>query len=432
MHSLLKPKTYEDYKVYNITQIKEKYGYRILITFTDDTAQTIQKAGFRTLKEAEQSRSTTIFELHAGTFVTNSGVKVKDFFKSWLEEEMKPRITNNSYHAYRNIVCNYIIPKLGSIKVNELNTSHIQSLYNDIALTSHSIAKLAKVVVKTGIKDAIRYKIISTDIAKDVELPKQIKAKKYRTIEIDIENTLNVDQVKQLIEASKSSPIYLDILFAVLMGLRKSEIRGLKFDDIDYVNRKIKIQRQLGRTNNIETTDLTKGTITKQEIPLKSYSSYRELDIPDILFEAILVQKKIYEKNRNRRINDQTTPFKDLNYICCSTYGNPRSMSFSHVPWKNILKENGLPNIRFHDLRATYCTLLVNKNFNLKAISRLRGHASEIISVDVYTEKSRIINDCLNELEPFIESVAPKHNEDKQVIEEVLNNLENAICDLYK
>lgn len=98
-------------------------------------------------------------------------------------------------------------------------------------------------------------------------------------------------------------------------------------------------------------------------------------------------------------------------------------MSFSYVPWRNILKENGLPNIRFHDLRATYCTLLVNKNFNLKAISKLMGHASEIISVDVYTEKSRIINDCLDELEPFIDSVAPKTNEDEFIINDVLNNL---------
>ena len=57
--------------------------------------------------------------------------------------------------------------------------------------------------------------------------------------------------------------------------------------------------------------------LTKQEIKLKSVSSERILDIPDIVFEAIINDKKKYEKNKNRRINDKTNSFYDYNYICC-------------------------------------------------------------------------------------------------------------------
>ena len=57
--------------------------------------------------------------------------------------------------------------------------------------------------------------------------------------------------------------------------------------------------------------------LTKQEIKLKSVSSERILDIPDIVFEAIINEKKKYEKNKNRRINDKTNSFYDYNYICC-------------------------------------------------------------------------------------------------------------------
>ncbi|MBU1143178.1 MAG: site-specific integrase [Firmicutes bacterium] len=430
MNDILKPKTYIEYKIYNITQIKKKYGYRIVLIFNDESSQTIQKAGFKTLREANEARNETIAQLHNGTFVLNSVISTEEYFKSWLKDEMKPRIAHNSYQAYYNIIYNYIVPKIGKIKINELNRAHIQELYNFIASKSHSIARLTKCVIKTGLKDALKYKLIGTNIAKDIELPKQVKSKKYRTIEISTEHTLSADQVKVLIESCKDSPIYLEILFAVLMGLRRSEIKGLKFDDIDIINRRIKIQRQLGRAANTSTDDLEKGTVTKQEIPVKSYSSNRELEIPDILFEEILKKRKQYEKNKRRRINDQTTPFKDLNYICCSTYGNPRSMSFDYVYWKEILKKNNLPDIRFHDLRATYCTLLVNEKFNLKAISKMMGHASEIISVDVYTEKSKIVNDCLEELEPFIESVIPNQEDPKEINEEVLDNIENIIDEL--
>ena len=107
----------------------------------------------------------------------------------------------------------------------------------------------------------------------------------------------------------------------------------------------------------------------------------------------------------------KSNPFKDYDFICCSTYGNPRSKSFHFKYWKRLLKENNLPDIRFHDLRASYCTLLLKNNINEKAVSKQLGHATEIITVDVYGDNEEIIADCLNELEPFIESVKPKQKE---------------------
>ena len=131
-----------------------------------------------------------------------------------------------------------------------------------------------------------------------------------------------------MIEKSKDTPIHLQVLFAVLMGLRKQEINGLKYSDIDYIHRTLKVQRQLRKKPNTDNSELKVGEYTKQEIDVKTFSSNRELEIPDIVFEAILEERKKYERNRSRRINDKTTPFKDYDFICCSTYGNPRSKVF--------------------------------------------------------------------------------------------------------
>ena len=106
-------------------------------------------------------------------------------------------------------------------------------------------------------------------------------------------------------------------MFALLTGLRKQEINGLKYKDIDFVNRKIYLTRQLGVDPNKQKDECAKKTYTKQEIKLKSYSSERIIDIPDMLFEAILEERKKYNKNRSRRINDKHNPFLDLGYICC-------------------------------------------------------------------------------------------------------------------
>ena len=143
--------------------------------------------------------------------------------------------------------------------------------------------------------------LIEADPTANISLPKTIEKKEYKTVVIKEEQVLNVEQIKTLIEASKSTPIYLQVLFAVLMGLRKQEINGLKYTDIDFVNRKLYLRVQLGRKTSDTIDDCPRKMLTKQEIELKSYHSERVLDIPDMVFEAILNEKQKYERNRNRR-----------------------------------------------------------------------------------------------------------------------------------
>ncbi len=94
-----------------------------------------------------------------------------------------------------------------------------------------------------------------------------------------------------------------------------------------------------------------------------------------------------------------------------------------------------MPNIRFHDLRATYCTLLLKNNFNIKAISCLMGHSTEIVSVDVYGDKNELVKDCVKEITPFINRVLP--NEKKQICDltndtEIINITEKMIKHLIE
>lgn len=399
---------YVDYKVYATTKLKNRYGYRIKLIFSDGTEDIQQKGGFTTKRESDSSRNTTLVELHNRTFIVIPKVLVEKYLIYWFEDVMKPKLTYNSYMSYRNIIYNYAIPFFKNLYLDQLNKGHIQRYYNYATEKSKSAAKLSKAVLGTALSYAKTKNLIGNNPTTDVNLPKCIKKEPYKTITINTEQTFSVFQVKTLIEASKSTPIYLHILFAVLMGLRKQEINGLKYSDIDYINRKLHIKRQLGIDMNKSKDEVKEKTYTKQEIKLKTYSSERVLDIPDMVFEAILEERKKYERNRNRRINDRHNPFQDLDYICCSTYGNSRSKTFHHKYYKTLLLENKLPNIRFHDLRHTYTTLLLMNNYNLKAVSQILGHASEIITADVYFDKDKVIIDCTETINSYIKRVIPK------------------------
>ena len=211
----------------------------------------------------------------------------------------------------------------------------------------------------------------------------------------------------------------MQVLFNVLMGLRRQEINGLKYSDVDYINRTLTVERQLGKELDRNPNASGENPMTKRELPLKSSSSKRVLPIPDYVFEAVLEERKIYEKNRSRR----KSQFLDADYICCSSYGKPRSKDFHWRHYKNLLKSAGLPDIRWHDLRSTYCTLLLKSDINPKAVSKLMGHAKEPITVDVYSDNQNIIPEEIPELVSYTNDVMPKKRSGQDLKDVVLDTV---------
>ncbi|MDO4321257.1 MAG: site-specific integrase [Lachnospiraceae bacterium] len=396
---------YVEWEVSNVMPIKERFGYRVFLKYMDGTVRPQQKAGFLTEKEASAARDKTIGELYAGTYVVYANVRVKDFMEFWMEEDIRNRVgSNETYDTFGSVVRLHIVPKLGSKKMVDITRGDIQKLYNEKTEYSVSVARLVKTVMNVSMRYAVDKKIIPVSPAEGVNLPKKVEKKLYHTRNIDTQKTLTMEQIQILLEASKDTPIHMQVLFNVLMGLRRREINGVKYSDVDYINRTLRVQRQLGTKLGTKKEDFPPETYRKQEVRLKTPSSYRTLPIPDYVFEAILEQRKIYERNRSRR-NSQ---FQDSDYICCSNYGKPRSKEFHWKYYKKLLAENGLPDIRWHDLRSTFCTLLLKNNFNPKAVSKLMGHAKELITMDVYGDNKGIIADCVDEIQPFIDEVMPK------------------------
>lgn len=106
--------------------------------------------------------------------------------------------------------------------------------------------------MNTSLEFALSKNLITYNPAAELQLSKNSETSPYHEIRIDLSKTYTLDQVKVLLKAAKGTKIYMYILFMVLMGLRKSEISGLKYSDIDYENHTIKISRQLGRDLNAD------------------------------------------------------------------------------------------------------------------------------------------------------------------------------------
>ena len=129
--------------------------------------------------------------------------------------------------------------KIQQKKMADVNKGDVRRLYNDRAAFSVSIAKMEKTVMNVSFDYAVEMKNVSVNPAAEVKLPKQVEKTAYHTRSIDGQKTLTMEQIQILLEASKDMPIHMMVLFNVLMGLRRQEILGLKYSDIDYINRTI-------------------------------------------------------------------------------------------------------------------------------------------------------------------------------------------------
>ena len=406
----LELQNYTDWDVQSVFKRSDrnKYAYRVVLQFMDGRKHTKMYSGFETKKEAEEARKITMKELAQGTHVVNDSVKVKEFLEYWLEYDVRKRAqSSNTYASYSSIVRLHIIPILGNKKMTEINKGDVQRLYHDRAEYSKSIVRQVKTVVNVSFNYAVSHKLIPVNPADGIDLPKTEGKKSYHTRNIDTAKTLNMDQVWKLLEESKDTPIRMQVLFNVLMGLRRQEINAVKYSDVDYINRTLTVERQLGKGIDRTPNSGNEG-MTKQELPLKTSSSKRILPIPDYVFEAILEERKKYERHKSRR----RAIFQDEGYICCSSYsGKPRSKDFHWQHYKKLLRKAELPDIRWHDLRSTYCTLLLKKDFNPKAVSKLMGHAKELITMDVYGDNANIIPEEIPELLAYMDEVMPNKSD---------------------
>ena len=110
---------YVDWKVYNVTSIKNKYGFRVKLIYADGTSTIQQKSGYTSKKAAEQARTEIIGQLYANAYVVYENILLEEFLEYWLEDVMRPKMKNSSYVAYRNSIHRHIKPHLGKVKLTK-------------------------------------------------------------------------------------------------------------------------------------------------------------------------------------------------------------------------------------------------------------------------------------------------------------------------
>lgn len=297
----------------------------------------------KTRKEVQVKLNDALHNKRAGTFVEPNKVTFNEFLDYWLNEHKKPCLRSTTWDSYETMVRVHIKPSLGSIKLKDLRPDQLQRMYNEKLQSGRVDGKggLSRRTVRyihTVIHDALDQAVKNGLVARNVSEATSLPPENNKEIQ-----PLNTKQVRSLLEKVREDRLYPVILLAVGTGLRRGELLGLRWQDIDFKKGTLHVRQSLVRIKNRDDGP-NKTQLIFQEP--KTQQSKRVLPIPlDILEELKSHKIKVnYEKLRSEDYNDHDLVF-------CLENGEPLEPRNLTRHFEKLIKQAGLPRIRFHDIR---------------------------------------------------------------------------------
>lgn len=300
-------------------------------------------------------------QLSRGIYIPDKKIPTfEDVAKDWLEHK-KPNLRDSTWSVYAGHTKKHF-KDLNLLKINRITTAKIEKYIAERQNQGMNILTLRKVLVSLGqiMGYAIRHKYISHNPVRDAERPKGKGKTKTKKIRI-----LTPAEINALLDAEPSLKYKTLFRLSIFSGARQGELLGLKWFDVDWKNSQIHIQRTFNNQAWYDT---------------KTETSNRKIDLGPSMMAELRKWKLACPPNDLDLIfpNKAGGPINHNNMV--SRYFNP------------ALKKAGVERIRFHDLRHTYASLLIEQGENIKYIQKQLGHSSPTVTWNVYAHLMKSVN----------------------------------------
>ena len=282
----------------------------------------------------------------------------------WLENYAKIKLRPSTFKTSQGFLKNHIKPQIGSVPLAELTSLDLQRFYKHLLdggrVDRIEVKKKPKGLAPKTVRNihqmigsaynlAMEQKLVTRNPTQGCALPK-VEHKEMKT--------LTSDQLSTFFQEARDSGVYELYYLDLATGLRRGELLGLKWTDVDLDRDVLKIQRAISRQN---------GKVV--EAPLKTKNAYRTLPLSADAIDVLMQQRR---KTGNSE------------WVFPSPAGGPMSPDSVLHMLQRVLKRAGLPRIRFHDLRHTFATMALQNGVDVKTVSSMLGHYSAGFTLDTY------------------------------------------------
>lgn len=355
-----------------------------------------------TRKEALAKLTEKIAASNRGLPIPSAQGSLAAYLKYWLDAVAVHQLRENTHTRYTAVARLYLIPGLGKRKLAKLTAKDIRTWLNQLRTTcqcctrgldtardeplccaagkccSKRLSPLTLAYIHSVLKSALEHAVREEEIPRNVARNVRTGTPRPRRFE-----PLTADEAREFLAAANGDRLQPLFELALHTGLRKGELLGLRWEDLDLAGGTASIRRTLQRTNS--------GGLTA--LPTKTKSSERRIALPTPCLRSL-------EQHRDRQRKEREaagTDWKDSGYIFTRLDGAPIEGSTLTRHFNTLLRQARLRRIRFHDLRHSAATLLLEQGVELVVIKELLGHAHIGVTATVYAHvRLRLQRDAID------------------------------------
>ena len=351
----------------------EKYSYYFKYKDSYGKWRTKEKGGFKTKKEAESAMRKAITDYEELNHVaTKANYTLEQYVKYWFENVGELSLRYDSLVLYKGVSKNHILPTLGSIKLECLTPSQLQHFFTlKQKKYGKSLIGAIKNVLNGSLNLAVKQKLITVSPMKFVEFA-TAKSKK-KTVKI-----LDKTVLQSIIDKVENTSHFTPALIAIHTGMRRGEILGLVWDDVDFDANTISIDKQL----KYQDEQLIHADV-------KTTSSIRVLQMTKKLRDYLLDLKTINDKNKSFYKEYYYTPH---DFVCCEESGEPLKPHAVTLKFCALSDKLGI-DFSFHDFRHAHATAMLEAEANILVLQERLGHSDIKTTVNTYSHVTKKLED---------------------------------------
>ena len=348
----------------SITQRGDKY--RVCFDYgIDREGRRVRKyRTFDTKRDATHAFNEHKVKMDKGTQVLPSEYTFAQWLDYWYKDIILPQIEETTAYGYRGMIENYLKPQLGEIRLQKLTARDIQQYYtwlmDEKKLSPNTVIKHHNLLTNT-LNAAERQEYITKNPMRAVSPPKkrQREAKFYTPEQLGI-----------LLDKAVGTRLELPVFICAYLGLRRGELCGLRWSDVDLEHKTITIENTRTQAGKKE---IEKGT--------KTASSTRTLYLPDTLCDML----KAAKENQQACRAEYKNAYDDNDYVVVMEDGKTFWPNYLSELFSKFLADNDLPKIVLHELRHTFASLSNQAGIPAYNIGKALGHSTPATTQKIYT-----------------------------------------------
>lgn len=328
--------------------------------------------GFDTALNAKLARDKARVSVGQRDYIAPTKLTVGEYLTAWIDAHAR-KIKPTTLNRYRELIKDYLVPRLGSIKLQELKPLHIEQFYNSMAervgVAGKHLAprtsRQAGAILKTALKQAVEVEnLITINPATRVKLPKSNSV---------TPTPFNFSELKQFLEVARSHRLYFYFRLSAFTGARRGELLALKWSDFD------------GKTINLTKNRTSIGNeVIEQNTTKGGNNGQRRVPLDNETIEQ-------FKEHRRRQLSERMALgeyWQDTGYVFTQENGIPLFTNTVSDLYRKLIKKAGLRHNRLHDLRHAHATELLRLGEPLHVVANRLGHRDAMVTATIYAHVS--------------------------------------------